>query len=466
MAIMKLIINYVVMIVVMIIMITSIQIQSVLSLSSSTTEQQVAEDVNVDIDNSHIDIDNDIDDNDNSIITNKWTVPCQSTKYIIPISSSEGQQELECHRFVIDNFISVEEINQLRRITFKGMSYVDNDDTSNSNSTFDSSSDSSSTSSASGGPTIMDINTGYIRNTNEVTSIYSNSSSSEKRKRHAISFTKNDHELYQNVINRIQKRITKEYLQLSSPSSSSVYHTAPTFITRAVGSLERSKSNNNRNNDNNGNGWIPKSDHDIYWSPHVDVNNTDHYHFSALLYLSSYDDDFTGGMFNFLDGNGFDTYDQSLNTKPLCYDEDLISMGSPYSCTEYKNAGRCSIDDIREYCPLSCQVCSTPQKETKYSIENDNKEWNEFISSSNSTESGTNNGDEKVITSIKPKRGRLVLFTSGTENLHVVRQVQTGTRIVISLWYTFDSNTKYAIKEEGTNTETDTNTENNIEEEL
>ncbi|OEU08642.1 hypothetical protein FRACYDRAFT_249538 [Fragilariopsis cylindrus CCMP1102] len=453
-------------------MITS-RIQSVLSLSS-TTEQILVEDVDADAD---VGVDNN-NNNESSIITNKWTVPCQSTKEIIPSSSSSEsggvqgqiQQQFECHRFVIDNFISIEEINQLRRITFKGMSYVDDNDSNSTDS--DSTSDSTSTtSSASGGPTIMDINTGYIRNTNEVTSIYSNSSSegNEKRKlkkRHAIRFTENDHELYQDVIDRIQKRITKEFLQLSSSSSSSsVYHTAPTFITRAVGSLEKSYNGDGDGDNTNGNGWIPKSDHDIYWSPHVDVNNTDHYHFSALLYLSNYEDDFTGGMFKFLDGPGFDEYDQSINTKPLCYDEDLISMGSPYSCTEYKNAGRCSIDDIKEYCPLSCQVCST-QKETKYSIENDNKEWNEFISSSNSTESNTNNGDEneKIITSIEPKRGRLVLFTSGTENLHVVRQVQTGTRIVISLWYTFDSNTKFIIKEEDIDSETDT--ENNIEEEL
>jgi hypothetical protein len=35
--------------------------------------------------------------------------------------------------------------------------------------------------------------------------------------------------------------------------------------------------------------------HDEYWHPHVDHNNTGHYHYSGLLYMSNYGLDFTGG---------------------------------------------------------------------------------------------------------------------------------------------------------------------------
>ena len=35
--------------------------------------------------------------------------------------------------------------------------------------------------------------------------------------------------------------------------------------------------------------------------PHVDKNNTEHYDYSGLLYLSTHDDDFGGGLFQFLD---------------------------------------------------------------------------------------------------------------------------------------------------------------------
>ena len=35
--------------------------------------------------------------------------------------------------------------------------------------------------------------------------------------------------------------------------------------------------------------------HDEYWHVHADMNNTHHYHYSGLMYLSTYGDDFTGG---------------------------------------------------------------------------------------------------------------------------------------------------------------------------
>jgi len=35
--------------------------------------------------------------------------------------------------------------------------------------------------------------------------------------------------------------------------------------------------------------------HDEYWQAHVDHDNTAHYHYSGLLYMSSYGKDFSGG---------------------------------------------------------------------------------------------------------------------------------------------------------------------------
>ena len=35
-------------------------------------------------------------------------------------------------------------------------------------------------------------------------------------------------------------------------------------------------------------------------------------------------------------------------------------------------------------------------------------------------------------------KGRLALFTSGPENLHGVRRVETGARYVMSMWFTCD----------------------------
>lgn len=35
--------------------------------------------------------------------------------------------------------------------------------------------------------------------------------------------------------------------------------------------------------------------------PHVDKDNTPHYDYSGLVYLSNYDQDFTGGLFTFIE---------------------------------------------------------------------------------------------------------------------------------------------------------------------
>jgi Rps23 Pro-64 3,4-dihydroxylase Tpa1-like proline 4-hydroxylase len=35
--------------------------------------------------------------------------------------------------------------------------------------------------------------------------------------------------------------------------------------------------------------------------PHIDKDNTPHYDFSGLLYLADYEEEFTGGMFAFID---------------------------------------------------------------------------------------------------------------------------------------------------------------------
>jgi hypothetical protein len=39
---------------------------------------------------------------------------------------------------------------------------------------------------------------------------------------------------------------------------------------------------------------------------------------------------------------------------------------------------------------------------------------------------------------VSPNAGRLVIFSSGRENLHQVQKVETGTRTVLSMWFTCD----------------------------
>ena len=63
----------------------------------------------------------------------------------------------ECSRVVIDDFISPAEVTELLRIVNIGMAY-------------------SSESARMGGPTIMDLNTGYLRDTSELKNIYTSNS--------------------------------------------------------------------------------------------------------------------------------------------------------------------------------------------------------------------------------------------------------------------------------------------------
>lgn len=46
--------------------------------------------------------------------------------------------------------------------------------------------------------------------------------------------------------------------------------------------------------------------HDEYWHPHVDKNNTSHYDYSGLIYLSTQGVDFTGGSLHFFSPSALD----------------------------------------------------------------------------------------------------------------------------------------------------------------
>lgn len=115
-----------------------------------------------------------------------------------------------------------------------------------------------------------------------------------------------------------------------------LYFTAPTFITRAIGNES----------------WVPAEIHDEYWHPHVDKDNTQHYDYSGLVYLSDYEDEFMGGLFAFLD-------------------------------------------------------------------------------------------KKKHVQVFEPARGRLMMFTAGKENLHQVRKVLSGTRYVMSMWFSCDERKQF-----------------------
>ena len=145
----------------------------------------------------------------------RWTVPC-SNQY----AEDSGGHRLGCHpdpdrgckRVVADNFVSAAEVVQLRDIAARGMAGRP----------------------SVGGPTIMDINTGYVRDDKGMANLFDAAQ--------APRFKKEDFALYKDVIERIRQRVMAEF------GASELFFTAPTFMTRLVG------------NDS----WAPSGIHDEY----------------------------------------------------------------------------------------------------------------------------------------------------------------------------------------------------------
>ena len=178
--------------------------------------------------------------------------------------SGSGCFPEHCSRVIKDGVFSHEEVSALKSIAMKGY---------NTRESF-------------GGPTILDINTGYIRDSNGLENLFA-------REGEDAIFTDEDFSVYGTIIARLRQEVMDAF------SATELYFTAPTFITR----LDGRKS------------WDPQEIHDEYWHPHVDRNNTAHYHYSGLLYLSDYQTDFKGGRIIFYNGND-NTIEQVVEPTP------------------------------------------------------------------------------------------------------------------------------------------------------
>lgn len=158
----------------------------------------------------------------------------------------------ECMRIVMDGEVEQEKVAHLLDMAKRGMGSRSED--------------------GIGGPTIMDINTGYIRDTNGLDNLFA----AENK-----IVTERDFQTYSEVIHRLKALIESNF------GIEEVYFTAPTFITRLDGRAE----------------WQPQEIHDEYWHVHTDMNNTAHYQYSGLMYLNTFEEDFTGGRLVFVDAN-------------------------------------------------------------------------------------------------------------------------------------------------------------------
>jgi hypothetical protein len=168
--------------------------------------------------------------------------------------------------------------------------------------------------------------------------------------------------------------------------------------------------------------------------------------------------DYTGGMFAFLDG--------PRPSQPVpCYDEDLAAMGAPKGCREFSAAGMCdrqvSGDGavVADYCPAACGRCVpsyTPAAVAAVAAtlqeDDDGEGKEERAASAQAAEAAEAALDfqfadvdagpagalqeGQTVHLVEPAAGRLVMFSSGRENVHQVRPVRRGTRYVMSMWFT------------------------------
>lgn len=234
--------------------------------------------------------------------------------------SSDGEggcKPSRCRRKIVDGLFSDDEINRLLSISERAFALRDAE--------------------PSGGPSIFDLNTGFIRDSKGLDNVFFS--------RNLDLFSEEDFRIYGQIIHKLKSKV-QEYLQvpkkrIDMDARTALYFTAPTFVTRLDG-----------RNDS----WEPAEIHDEYWHLHVDKNSTSHYDYSGLLYLSTQDVDFTGGRLRF-------------------FARDEVTV-------------------------------------------------------------------EEVV---EPRRGRALFFTSGPENPHGVDRVLTGTRFVLSFWFTCDPRREFQI---------------------
>ena len=248
----------------------------------------------------------------------RWPIPCSN--HYMETTQHPGCTPVEggtCDRMVADDFLTTTEVDHLIRMANTGMA--------------------KSPATSILGPTIMDVNSGWVLapGTHQPTSIYATGQL----------YAKEDYALYKDVTKRLKTMVEATF------DVTELHFTAPTFITREVGNTK----------------WKPTTMHDEYWHPHVDKNNTEHYDYSGLIYLSTYGTDFQGGQLHFYNDTTLDC-------------SAFVDMNNPGPCVAI--------------------------------------------------------GPPELI--VEPRKGRLIVFGSGRENPHRVTRVRTGTRYVLSFWFSCD----------------------------
>ncbi|XP_046370039.2 2-oxoglutarate and iron-dependent oxygenase domain-containing protein 3-like [Haliotis rufescens] len=192
----------------------------------------------------------------------------QRAVYNVPCSKDYSQEEFQdckpkrCGRVVMDDLVRQEDAEYLLRVAEKGLALGG----------------------SSGGASILDLHTGALSKDNAFIDIY------RLLKAEKIDLlTEKDFKIYKKVKDQIHDAIAAEF----GVPPGKLYLTKPTFFSRM-------------------NMTTPKTIHDEYWHAHVDKETYGSFHYTSLLYLATYKQDFDGGRFVFVDTDANRTVEPKL----------------------------------------------------------------------------------------------------------------------------------------------------------
>ncbi|GLV40807.1 hypothetical protein CBL_13690 [Carabus blaptoides fortunei] len=165
------------------------------------------------------------------------------------IENFPGCVPKKCGRYMSDKLVTNSEAEGLLRLARNGIALGGSD----------------------GGASILDLHSGALSHGRNFVNIYSLDNLNR-----IISAA--DMTVYKVVKTKIQHAIAHNF----GLDVDSLYLTHPTFFSQLT-NLE------------------PKTVHDEYWHPHVDKETYQSFHYTSLLYLSDYEQDFTGGRLIWID---------------------------------------------------------------------------------------------------------------------------------------------------------------------
>lgn len=172
-----------------------------------------------------------------------------SEDYAEELKQFRGCTPRKCGRMVSDSLIRPSEVAALRNIAERGLALGG----------------------SSGGASILDLHSGALSQGNAFVNIYKLETSRKI-------FTGEDFRIYSYVKGKIHHAIADHF----GIDKEQLYLTHPTFFSRITSAP-------------------PQTIHDEYWHPHVDKETYESFHYTSLLYLTDYGEEFGGGRFVFID---------------------------------------------------------------------------------------------------------------------------------------------------------------------